>query len=461
MKARKVLFQVILGLSIIFSTPSLSFSSDAVFMQEEWSLQANDSIIINDSIVINDTNIRARIKPFDLGLNYRDTVIFDYLFMPIVFEGKTWEDANFPVHIPTPAPPFDIDKYTPKIFAKKSKIGNFHERAYRDIIENNIDIVKYSYKDFPEEVEKAEEIRPNLVQLLFAIEYDPEKSKSIDKPERFAPKRRYWRYSGSHSIHFNQYHYSKNWYKGGSSFLNLISDQIFNFNYAKNNISFNNRIRWQLTQSEAKNDTLRRFKIDQDLLQIESSFNVKMFKNWTYTNRLELRTPVLNKYKENTNNATASFLCPLNITLGIVGGTYSLSKNPNKALIKTINFKVTPSPLTVNLDYIQDKKIGNYEGKQHRFKFGSSVDARLELKLYKDIGLTSRFKYNTTYESILVELENKLSLNLNRYFSVDFTFYPRFDDTRTDRNNPAHRDDTWGYVQVYDLLTFGFKYHWQ
>ena len=445
---------------ILNEVDSIAMPADSSQIKADITITEDTTPIPTDYDKLYGINIQLTREKPEVDLHYSDTLLFTYKYMPIVFRGKIWGELDSTFSLPKGISPYAMDIVIPQLYTDKNRMGNFYQDVQNEIINSHIGAVKYSYKDFPQELERTEEIKVNPLQMLFTVEYDPAKTDESNKPGRIAPKRRYWKYSGEHILRFNQYHFSGNWHKGGSNYMNLISDQKFGFNYAKGKISVTNSVRWQLTQNEAKNDTLRRFAINLDQLEIVNTFNINVIKNWTYTNRLELRTRVLNKYNANTKDLNASFLNPLDATLGLIGGTYKLNKSPNKKLLKNISLSVIPSPVTVTLNYMQNEDLGSYEGKQHQIKFGAGVDGELILTLYKDIVLKTRYKYHTTYEKILIELENNFTMNLNRYFNVNFTFYPRFDDTRTDKNNPAHRDKKWGYVQVYDMFSFGFTYRW-
>lgn len=399
-------------------------------------------------------------RKLDVHLSYPDTVVFNEQYLPLVFKGKYWDDVSFVPESPIKKPIYlDLDKFFPKLFANNhNPLYELQKRLYTNTVINRPDLIKYSLSDFPDHVEKAEEIKPNIFQHLFAVEVDLKKDDE-NKPERFAPKRKYWRYDGNHIIQFNQYHYSENWHKGGSDFLNLFSDQTIHLNYRKNKVEFNNEIRWKLNLINDKNDTIRNYRIGEDFFRTYSTFSIKAVRNWSYLTSVEIKTQLLKRYKENsTEEIITSFLTPIDINMGILGMKYNISKNFEKKKLMRVTFNADISPLSVNYRYVDRKdlaqKFGIEEGKKHKTDFGSLINSNFSMTFKGNISFSSRFKYFTTFHRLEVESENTLNMPLNRYFSTRFILYARFDDSKLDR------DKRWGYVQVHEMFSFGFNYTW-
>ena len=75
--------------------------------------------------------------------------------------------------------------------------------------------------------------------------------------------------------------------------------------------------------------------------------------------------------------------------------------------------------------------------------------------LNRSTSLKSRFKYFTSFDKVEVESENEMNFSFNRYFSTRIYLYLRYNDSE---NIP--RDPTLGYLQINELLSFGFNYKW-
>ena len=66
----------------------------------------------------------------------------------------------------------------------------------------------------------------------------------------------------------------------------------------------------------------------------------------------------------------------------------------------------------------------------------------------------SRFYYFTSYDRIQAEFENILNMKISRFFSTTLTLKLRYDD------GVSKKDEFDSYIQVNELLSFGFNYTW-
>ena len=102
-----------------------------------------------------------------------------------------------------------------------------------------------------------------------------------------------------------------------------------------------------------------------------------------------------------------------------------------------------------------EKKPGADDYQRSYSKFGSTINASLTFQFNRSVSWYSRFYYFTSYERILGELENRLTMAINRFFSTTITLNLRYDDA-------AEKSDDFlkNYLQVNELLSFGFNYKW-
>ena len=419
------------------------------------------------------TNIREKIKAPELNLSYPDSVVFNNLFLPIVFEGRVVSDVDFSIrpNIKTAPPSTYIP--APKIFADNKKTGAVQRDLYLHIIKNRIDLVNYSYKDFPDELEKTEEIKQNILDLLFTVEYEPDKTEPANKPERFVPKRKYWTLNGSNKIQFSQNYISDTWYKGGTNNFSLFSNQNFSLNYKKNKVQFNNSFEWKVNlynyiveeTVDVDGEEVKRkrndFRIGEELFRIYSDFGLQAVGNWSYSTNIEIRTQfLLNKPKE---EVLSSFLSPVYINMGILGMKFNKEKVYSQSQGKKINVNADISPLSVQYAYVLSdsvnvKRFGIEEGEKHKLAFGSTINGKFTMNFNKSVRFNSRFRFFTDYKDInTFELENELNMPLNRYFSTTLQLHLRYDDAATPRPNGGSK---WGDFQMNELLSFGFNYTW-
>jgi hypothetical protein len=326
-------------------------------------------------------------------------------------------------------------------------------------VDNHKELLRYNREKFSGEVEKIEELKPNIAQNFFKIEYDIDKDK-VEGPGLYNPKRKYWLVNGKNLIQFNQNYISKNWYAGGTGNFNLVSVQNLTANYKKGRIEFNNFIEWKLSLFTNPNDTLRPIRIGEDMVRSYSDFGVKAVGNWSYSSNIEIKTQLFKNFRENSTSLVSSILSPVIIKMGILGMKYQKTKTYSKDKYKKLMFSADISPLSVLYTYVSNDEVnparfGIPEGKSYLLDKGSTMTANFTMNFNKFVSFTSRFNYFTNYQKVTIESENTLNMPINRFFSTRIYMYGRFDD-----NKSVVRDPKLGMLQLSESLSFGFNYNW-
>jgi hypothetical protein len=390
----------------------------------------------------------------DFGLN-------PYL-LPPVFDGK------FSQELPVQIPPL-LKEYAPLAFPLdtlylqskgKRYVDKLRRKSFYDLLYNHIELVKYTSASLPQDVGKIEEVKPDPNQPILKTGYVPE-LENVGVPAIFKPKSIYWRRNASSFIQFSQTHLSDNWYKGGVGNLNLLSVHSFTSNYKKDNMQFNSFIEWKLSFYTDPKDTLRNFRIGDDLIRYYGDFGLRAFNDkWFYSTNIEMKTQLFNNHKENMREVTTSFLSPVMINLGLLGIKYQLEQSFPQKKYKKLNISTDVSLLSIQYTYVMNKdidpaKFGAKDGERHVTDLGSTINSKLTVNFNREISFSSRFKLFTNYEKTIIESENELNISLSRYFSTRFYFYPRFDDSPG-----IVKDEGLGYFQFYELLSFGFNFKW-
>jgi len=344
---------------------------------------------------------------------------------------------------------------------KQDFIERLQKNAFRNYLRHNISAIKYTKSDFSGKVERVEQIRSNIFDHLFTVEPNYDQNFSI-RPERYASKRRYWMIQWNNLMQFSQNYISKNWHKGGIGNLNLLSVQKVTANYQKDKMQFNNLLEWRLSFYTNPNDTLRAFRLGEDLLRTYSDFGLKAFKDkFYYSSNLEIKTKLFRNYKENSQIYTSAIFSPLEINMGIFGMKYQYNKTSPKDKYRKTSLTADLSPLSVQYTWVGDSavlKINRYgipADKSFLLDFGTTLNAKITFNINKQTTFNSRIKYFTNYKKVIFEMENELKISLNRYFTTRLYLYGRFDDTPT-----IKRDDKLGYLQLNELFSFGFDYTW-
>ena len=301
-------------------------------------------------------------------------------------------------------------------------------------------------------------------QDMYSDDNIPHLIESGEKADSIIQKQ-YWKSSFESAVKFSENSTSDNWHSGPTktTILNLFTKNIMKYNYEKDRIKFDNDLELRLNFFNAPNDTLRHYRVSDDLLRLHSNFGVRAVTNWYYTLDAEFKTQLFTNYRENTRNKQATFLSPYTINFGL-GMKYDYTRQYeriDRSLVISVNMApVAYTYMSATGDSIdwgrhgfpKDEQTGMY--KHYLSKFGSTVDFQMTLKPNRDVTWKSRFKYFTGYDRVVAEFENSLDFAINRFFSTLLFLHLRYDDGVS----KVHATDS--FLQWNQLISFGFSYKW-
>lgn len=394
------------------------------------------------------------------GLTFRDTIFYNPLFLPMIFTGKMLPpDLSF-------YPPREESFYKgllipqEKTFAPNLAHAAFVSKTRRDFYREYPDRVKLSvfHLDSLPSSSKDNEVIETFNPFKELISTETSYSLNAPQVEGVEIKRKYWIYNGEHSFQLSQSYFSPNWHKGGTSNFTFVNNHILRMNYRKDKVRFNNSFEWRLSVFTAPDDTLRKFRIGDDLLRYYGDFGVDAFnKHWSYSTNLDVRSQLFNNYPTNSNEIRSAFLAPLYVNGG-VGLKYNLDNRSEKVRHRRVRLDLHLAPLSFNFRYIGNEKVsvtryGIEEGKKHTMDLGSTVTANLIYDFNRYISWNSRLKYFTSYDKVEAEFENTLNMALTNAFSTRFFMNLRFDDS-------VPPDPKFNHLQITQLLSFGLNYKW-
>jgi hypothetical protein len=401
---------------------------------------------------------------FGPEVTFRDTIIVNPLFMPLVFkeghvlpveEIKLYQPED-PVQKPWEKPLFPQKKW----FEKDLLRMQIEEMAYRYLQRNCMDYFRYSIQNLPSEtihfIRKEESVEvPVERKNLSPTDYIP--------PAKFIPDRRYWTSTFQSDLKFTQNYISPNWAGGGVSNMNILAKNLLQYNYAKDKIIFNNTMELNASMYNAPKDTLRDYKIGSDLFRYYGSFGYRAFSKWYYSINVEFFTQMFTNFQENTTVKQAALLAPFTLKLE-PGMVYNLVKTYPPRKDRSLNINLTVSPFSYKYMYSVDQTVdlgrhgfrkGENDEFEHRFsEFGSTLRYDMTLRPNRNVGWTSNFNYFTSYTHVKAEFVNALTLAISRYFSTLITLHLRYDD------GVARTEDYDSYIQSNETLSFGFLYRW-
>ena len=394
---------------------------------------------------------------------FRDTIIVNPLFMPVLFKKKNLDNARRIVfYHPTDLNerPWEQPLYRPaKPFERIENCMIVRDYAYRYVRHYHPNYFRHSADDLP--VERTLQMRMSGNVQVPVYHFD-RTADDYDAPPKFIPDRRYWTSSFESSLRFSQNYVSPNWYKEGTSNLNILTKNLFQYDYARDRIQLKNLLQIDVSVYTASDDTLRNYKFGDNLLRFYSNFGYRAFSRWFYTLDGEFKAPLFTNYKKNTNVPQVAFLSPFIVNMGL-GMKYDLDKK-FRARHRSLKLSVNIAPISYTYMYSLDATVdrsphgfaktatGLYERTFH--KFGSTIRMDMILKPNRNVTWKSRLYYNTTYQNVLAEFENSLDMAISRFFSTMINVYMRFDDSVT--KTPGYDS----YVQTNEVLSFGFSYKW-
>ena len=405
-----------------------------------------------------------QVFPYDLyigSLSFQDTMFYNPLFVPVVFTGRI--------------EPADSVFFKPKEEEDKLKgILIPSDQTFAPILERHSFINKvrgHYFREQPADIKLSTSalsgLRPAASDQDVSKEYNPFKellssqtSYSLDRPDVKGTEidRVYWIKTGDHSLQFSQNYLSPNWHRGGTSNLNINSNHVIDINYQKDKVRFNNRIEWRLSIYNAPDDSLRNYRIGNDMFRYYGDFGLDAFlKSWSYSTNLEAKTQIFKSHQSNKNELRSAFLSPLYVNAGI-GMKYNLDKRSKTVRNRRVRLSLALSPLSINYRYVGNNEVdrnryGIPEGDKSLLDKGSTITSNMTYDFTKYITWESRFKYFTNYSKVEAELENTLTMSLTQMFSTRLYLNLRFDDSV-----PSHED--YKYLQINEVLSFGLNYKW-
>lgn len=402
--------------------------------------------------------------PFDANVSFRDTVIFEPAFLPVVFDGRVMSadiefgmkdslKANNKFRLISPDQTFETDlQKVEEVQAKR--------RMYYMANPQKVKLNALEFGNTPVIKQDVVKKKSPFEELLSADNTIDIAAPNIEKT---SIKSVYWIKNGSHRLDLSQHNFSEHW--PGDNNFNLYSEHKINLNYKKQKVYWNNLIEWRLSLQRMKpkeeDDSKRKdINVLDDLLRTYSTFGIEAFKNWSYSSNLELKTPLFNKFSGDTRQR--AFLSPFELNLG-VGMTYNKEIVSKVDKYRKFNISINLPVLSLNYKNVRSDEVnvgqfGIEEGYSSKLDYGSTFNINMSYSRNRYTNFTSRVHYFTNYDRVYMEWENSLNFKLNSYFTTSLYFYLKFDDAVGGRNQST---DRWArYLSYYQRLGFGLYYNW-
>lgn len=316
---------------------------------------------------------------------------------------------------------------------------------------------------------------PQQSKLADKITISDVKPEVDDQVEVETRKPNFWKYGGRATAQFTQNYFSSNWFQGGENNYagNFMLRLTANYDDQKK-IKWENTLEANLGFQTSPSDNQRTFRPTSNNLRLTSNFGHKAYKRLYYSLQVMANTPIVNNYTANTDQLTAAFAGPLDVTVG-PGLKYDFSWGKKHKFSGTANL----APVAYSMKYVRlDELIGRYgvctadnHGKKgpqldgngdpmkdgegnpimvdlhpgdgsncnhFRHQFGPSVDIRWKWEIAKNVTWDSRLYWFSNFQMTRIEWENTVSLRINKYLTSQLYLYPRYEDTKYYNDSNTH-----------------------
>jgi hypothetical protein len=264
--------------------------------------------------------------------------------------------------------------------------------------------------------------------LLCIFGISSAQSQDLIKPDTL----KVWTQKGNFSLLFNQSNFN-NWAAGGENNLSGNVGVNYDFNYKKNNVTWDNKIIASYGLVKTKNSAFEK-KTD-DRLELNSLFGKKAKGLWYYSAILNFKTQIAKGYVygKDSNGAeirteTTDLLSPGYLTFG-----------PGMLWKKSNNLKFNIAPATskitiVDSDFTVPNKgyFGVEEGKRLRYELGFYGSGYFKFNLMTNVSLENILSVYSNYiekpENIDLDYQINVVMKINRYLSTNLSMQAIYDD---------------------------------
>lgn len=249
------------------------------------------------------------------------------------------------------------------------------------------------------------------------------------------PKSKYWKFTGTGALQFNQISLS-NWAAGGTNSISFVTNIGFGANYKHGNSRWENQL--QYDYGILKNEDIP-FRKNLDVLNLSTNYSYKLHKDF----RVTAFTTVLSQffpgydYKNDPEgeNYVSNFLAPAFIQQGL-GFEY---------VRDSVFFSLIVSPLAVKHTLVMDDGVNpldyGVESGRSRHEFGAFVKANIQRELVENVFLTSDITFFSNYlknpQNIDIIYQGKLDIVANKFITVSLSLNLIYDD---DVEIPVYKD---------------------
>ena len=236
-----------------------------------------------------------------------------------------------------------------------------------------------------------------------------------------------WKKKGNISFLLNQSSFS-NWIAGGD---NTVAGNLginYDFNYAKNDLTWDNKLILAYGINNVKGNGTRK---TDDRFEFNSLVGKKAKGNWSYSMFLNFKTQFTNgyDYTKTPKVKTSAFLAPGYLSFG-----------PGMLWKKSDNFKINLAPITSKITMVSDEFSGQYGtdlGKNTRYEFGFNGSLNYKATVMENITMENILNVYSNYlespQNIDIDYQLSFVMQINKYLSTNLNLHTIIDDNASSK----------------------------
>lgn len=250
---------------------------------------------------------------------------------------------------------------------------------------------------------------------------------SMNAQEKKEESTSHWKKAGTFTLLFNQSSFS-NWIAGGENAVSGTIGINYDFNYAKDNWTWDNKIITKYGISNISGSGTRK---TDDFFEFNSLVGKKKSEFWSYSFFLNIRSQFTTGYDYSTTpkTETSSFFAPGYVTFG-----------PGMVYKKSDNFRVNLAPITSKATFVSNQFSGQYgtdPGKTSRYELGFYTSVFYKTTLMENVTMENIFNAYANYledpQNIDINYQLNFVMQINKYLSTNLSFHTIIDDNASSR----------------------------
>ncbi|TYP99713.1 hypothetical protein C7447_101317 [Tenacibaculum adriaticum] len=249
---------------------------------------------------------------------------------------------------------------------------------------------------------------------------------AVNAQEKKEEPKEGWKRAGNISFLFNQSAFN-NWLAGGTNNLTGTLGVNYDFNYAKGDWTWDNKILVSYGLTKLKGQEAQK---TDDRLEFNSLAGKKASGYWYYSGFINFKTQMESTY-DGAGNQLSHFFSPAYLQFG-----------PGMLWKKHDNLKVNLAPATSKLIFVHDhftenlapgvSYFGVKAGETSRYELGAAVNAYYKFNLMENVSVENILNLYSNYleeaKNIDIDYTVNVVMKINKYLSANLALQAIYDD---------------------------------